>query len=90
MRGRVEAWLKPPPGSENELLQSESLVPLEELKPASRESVTQQLRQVTQLWFSFRILPEAGLAGLGGGFRDESGMGRVAVPSGYAGFTRTS
>lgn len=28
--------------------------------------------------------------GLGGGFRDESGIGRVAVPSGYAGFTRTS
>lgn len=34
-------------------------------------------------------VPEAGLAGLGGGFRDESGMGSVAVPSGYAGFTRT-
>ncbi len=35
-------------------------------------------------------VPEAGLTGLGGGFREESGMGRVAVPSGYAGFTRTS
>lgn len=43
---------------------------------------------------AFRVtsftVPEAGLAGLGGGFRDESGMGRVAVPSGYAGFTRAS
>lgn len=35
-------------------------------------------------------IPEAGLAGRGGGFRDESGIGRVAVPSGYAGFTRIS
>ena len=30
------------------------------------------------------------MTGLGGGFRDESGMGRVAVPSGYAGFNGTS
>jgi len=30
------------------------------------------------------------LGGLGGGFRDESGMGKVAVPSGYAGFTSIS
>lgn len=30
------------------------------------------------------------MTGLGGGFSDESAMGRVTVPSGYAGFTRIS
>lgn len=35
-------------------------------------------------------VPEAGFTGLGGGFMDESGIGSVLVPSGYAGFTRAS
>lgn len=42
------------------------------------------------LHFVCGSVPEAGLTGLGGGFKDESGAGRVVVPSGYAGFTRTS
>lgn len=31
-----------------------------------------------------------GLAGIAGGFRDEEGIGKVAVPSGYADFTIVS
>lgn len=40
---------------------------------------------IGRVWTCF--VPEAGLAGLGGGFWDASGTGRVAVPSGYDGFT---
>lgn len=72
MRGRVEAWTDPP------------LDVCEALKPAqSRKTCNRSQDEESDHPFILKTdVPEAGFAGRGGGFRPESGVGRVAVPSG--------